>query len=87
MSINHGITASQLGLHVGRGKMLFAVAVERGWARIPDVLYFAARTLEDLRVELVRGVLTCLPKGSKIVAIGPAIGYWHDEQGDSLEAN
>lgn len=78
------LTRSNLGLMVGNGKLLFAVAVEKGWRRIPDVLYFSALTIEDVRSTLVRGVLTLLPKGSKIVGVAPAIGYFHDERGESL---
>jgi len=85
-SPEHGIARSPLGFHVGRGKMLFAVAVERGWRRTPDILYFGARTIEDLRANLVATVLTSLPKGSRVVGVAPAIGHFHDERGDLLEA-
>lgn len=78
---------SDVILEAGNGKTLFAVAVEKGWARIPDVLYFAAATIEDVRAQLVRGVLTLLPKGSKIVGVAPAVGYFHDERGDVLTAD
>lgn len=82
----HRIGSSPLGLHVGQGKFLFAVAVEVGWERIPEVLYFAAATVEEVRATLVRNVLTLLPKGSKIVGVAPAIGFQHDERGDVLVA-
>lgn len=74
-------------IEVGGGKQLFAVAVEKGWARVPDILYFAAATIEDVRAQLVRGVLTLLPKGSKIVGVAPAVGFFHDERGDVLTAD
>lgn len=78
---------SDVVVEAGNGKQLFAVAVEKGWARIPDVLYFSAKTIEDVRAALVRGVLTLLPKGSKIVGVAPAVGYFHDERGDDLTAD
>jgi len=77
---------SRLGFHVGNGKMLYAVAVEHWRTRRAEVFYFGARTMEDLRGELCRGVLTLLPKGSRIVGVAPAIGLFHDERGDELVA-
>lgn len=78
---------SDVVVEAGNGKQLFAVAVERGWSRIPDVLYFSAGSIEDVRSALVRGVLTLLPKGSKIVGVAPAVGFFHDERGDVLTAD
>ena len=78
---------SDVVVEAGGGKQLFAVAVEKGWSRIPDVLYFAAATIEDVRAQRVRGVLTLLPKGSKIVGVAPAVGFFHDERGDHLTAD
>jgi len=81
---------SRLGFHVGNGKMLYAVCVEhvggprRTWRT--EMLYFGAATVEDLRAELCRGVLTFLPSGSRIVAVAPAIGMHHDERGEELVA-
>lgn len=83
---NHRIAASLLGLHVGSGKFLFAVAVEVGTTRTPEVLYFGASTVEEVRATLVRNVLTILPKHSRIVGVAPAIGLHHDERGDVLLA-
>jgi hypothetical protein len=85
---------SKLGLHVGNGKILFAVGVEhikynrRGVGRCvgTEILYFGAKSIEDLRLELFRGALTFLPKDSRIVNVSPAIGLWHDEQGTELVA-
>lgn len=78
---------SDVVVEAGGGKQLFAVAVEKGWARVPDILYFAAATIEDVRAQLVRGVLTLLPKGSKIVGVAPVVGFFHDERGDVLTAD
>lgn len=84
MASTRTVVRSDVVLEAGNGKTLFAVAVEKGWARIPDILYFAAATIEDVRVQLLRGVLTLLPKGSKIVGVAPAVGSFHDERGDNL---
>lgn len=84
----HQITKSALGLHVGNGKCLFAVCVEvykkRRWSA--EILYFAAKSEADVRAHMVRSVKTLLPKGSKVVGVAPAIGFFHDEQGNDLTA-
>lgn len=74
---------SRLGLHVGNGKTLYAVAVEVGYARRPDFVYFGAKTIEDVRAGLVS---LSLPKGSRVVGVAPAIGFFHDERGEELVA-
>lgn len=79
------IAQSRLGLHVGNGKYLFAVAIEKGWARIPEVLYFGADKIEDVRAHMIN-VASTLPPGSKVVGVAPAIGFWHDEDGSRLVA-
>lgn len=86
----HPISKSALGLHVGGGKSLFAVCVEvphRSGRWSAEVLYFGAKTAEDVRAYMVRGVKTLLPKGSKVVGVAPAIGFFHDERGDDLTAD
>lgn len=79
------VARSPLALRVGRGKSLFAVAIERGRARTPDVLYFGAETADDVRAAMV-GIATRLPRGSRVVGVAPAIGFHHDEQGEELTA-
>lgn len=79
---DHAITSSPLGLHVGGGKSLFAVAIERG-LQMPEVLYFGARSVQDVRAQLVL-VARTLPRGSRVVGVAPAVGFTHDERGEDL---
>jgi hypothetical protein len=60
------------------------VRKRRGWSA--EVLYFAAKTEADVRAYMVRSIKTLLPKGSKVVGVAPAIGFFHDEQGNDLTA-
>jgi hypothetical protein len=77
-SRNLPISSSPLSISVGNGKSLYAVAVEIGWQRRPDMLYFGAGSIEEVRAQLVGAAMT-LPKGSKIVGVAPAIGCFEND--------
>lgn len=64
-------------------RRLFAIAVEKGPSRIPDVVYTHAESREAVLASLV-SVTSMLPKRSRVVAVGEAWGYFHDEQGTDL---
>lgn len=61
-------------------KRLFAIAVEKGARRIPDVLYTHAESREEILAGLVT-VKKSLPKYSRVVGVAQALGYYYDDKG------
>ena len=64
-------------------KKLYAIAVEKGLRRIPDLIYTHAKCREDVLASLV--VMTAnMPKRTRVVNVAECVGYLSDDKGRIL---
>lgn len=61
-------------------KKLYAIAVEKGLRRIPDIVYTHAKSREDVLASLV-SVTNPLPRRSRVVGVAECWGYMCDDKG------
>ena len=82
MRLNNAVRPS-LGTRTGRRKKLFAIAIEKGKNRTPDILYTHAEKREDVLANLVN-IRGAFPKRTKVVSVAEAVGFLADEKGRVL---
>jgi hypothetical protein len=80
MSFNSENLAERIRDGLANPKKLFAIAVEKGSCRIPDLIYTHAKCREDVLSGLV-GLTSPLPKRTRVVNVAECVGYLSDDKG------